>query len=92
MCKQFLGFVAVAGFTGFLGDGARAESPEVDTARIWLVQAAAPEGGGGGTAGSNKQPEEKSENKNAISGDHTRALASWEAWALWAPLGRSPSV
>lgn len=86
MCKQIIGFVAVAGFTGFLGDGARAESWEVDSARMWLAQAAAPEGGGG-TAGSNKQPEDKAQKKGgdpAAQAGKSAGEAKWQEtrWML----------
>jgi methanol metabolism-related c-type cytochrome len=80
MCKQIIGFVAVAGFTGFLGDGARADSPDAGEARVWLAQAAAPEGTGQGTAGSNKQPEGTDEKKG---GDPAQQAGKSAGEAKW---------
>jgi methanol metabolism-related c-type cytochrome len=79
MCKQFMGFVAVAGLTGFLGEGVRAEGTEAGDRLIRLAQAAAPEGAAG-TAGSNKQPEGKDDKKG---GDPAQQAGKSAGEAKW---------
>ena len=77
MCKQFMGFVAVAGLTGFLPECVRAEGAEAGDRLIRLAQAAAPEGG---TAGSNKPPEGKDEKKG---GDPAQQAGKSAGEAKW---------
>lgn len=78
MCKQFLGFIAVASVTGFSGESLRAETFGDAAAPIRLAQAAAPEAG---AAGSNKQPEDKDTAKKG--GDPAQQAGKSAGEAKW---------